>query len=113
MKTYAQALDLKDDPKLIEEYVRYHGEVWPEVVAALRAIGIARMKIFLQGTRLFMFYEAPDGFVPERDYQAYAANARCRAWDTLMRGYQERVPGARRGEWWEPMDLVFDLEAQG
>lgn len=112
MKTYAQALDLKDDPTLIQEYVRYHEQVWPEVVAALRSIGIKRMKIFLQGTRLFMFYEAPDDFVPERDYQAYAADAKCRAWDALMRGYQRRVPGAGRGEWWEPMDLVFDLESQ-
>jgi L-rhamnose mutarotase len=111
MKAFAQALDLKDDPALIAAYREHHRHVWPEVTAALRSIGITRMRLFLLGTRLFMYYEAPDGFVPERDYQSYAADARCQAWDTLMRGFQQRVPGARQGDWWAPMDLVFDLEA--
>ena len=111
MKAFAQALDLKDDPALIAAYREHHRHVWPEVTAALRAIGIERMRLFLLGTRLFMYYEAPDGFVPERDYQSYAANARCAAWDALMRGFQQRVPGARQGDWWTPMELVFDLES--
>lgn len=112
MKPFAQALDLADDPALIAAYKEHHRAVWPEVVAALRAIGITRMRLFRHGTRLFMYYEAPDSFDPSRDYQAYAANARCAAWDALMRGFQRRVPGARPGEWWSPMELVFDLEAQ-
>ncbi|MBL9032964.1 MAG: L-rhamnose mutarotase [Phycisphaerae bacterium] len=112
MKPYAQALDLVDDPSLIAAYKEHHRAVWPEVVAALRGLGIARLRIFLHGTRLFMYYEAPDAFDPARDYQAYAANARCAAWDALMRGFQRRVPGARPGEWWSPMELVFDLETE-
>ncbi|MEY3230350.1 MAG: hypothetical protein RL689_439 [Planctomycetota bacterium] len=111
MKSFAQALDLKDDPALIEAYVAHHRRVYPEVVAALRGIGITRMKIFLLGTRLFMYFEAPDTFDPGRDYQAYAADARCRAWDELMRAFQRRVPGAREGEWWAAMTEVFDLES--
>ena len=111
MKAFAQALDLKDDPTLIAAYKEHHQRVFPEVIAALREIGITRMKLFMLGTRLFMYFEAPDQFLPERDYQAYAANARCAAWDALMRGFQQRAPGARPGEWWTPMELVFDLES--
>ena len=113
MKSFAQTLDLIDDPALIASYKEYHKAVWPEVTAALREIGITRMKIFLQGTRLFLYYEAPDTFVPERDYQQYAANAKAKAWDTLMRGFQKRVPGAKVGEWWEPMELVVELGNEG
>ena len=111
MKAYAQALDLKDDPALIAEYKTYHKHVWPEVKAALRGIGIKTMRIYLVGTRLFMYFEAPDGFVPERDFQAFADTPRGAAWDRLMRRFQQRVPGAGAGEWWTPMELVFDLEA--
>ncbi len=34
MKTYCFALDLHDDPGLIEEYKRYHRQenIWPEVL---------------------------------------------------------------------------------
>lgn len=109
MKTFAQALDLKDDPALIREYVDHHRHVWPEVTAALRKIGISRMQIFLLGTRLFMVYEAPDRFDPARDYQSYAADPRCRAWDELMRRFQQPAPGAKPTDWWTPMDCIFEL----
>ena len=109
MKSFAQALDLVDE-SVVDAYKEYHKAVWPEVLDALREIGITKMKIFLQGTRLFLYYEAPDDFVPERDYQKYAANAKAKAWDAMMRGFQKRVPGAKLGEWWEPMELVFELE---
>ncbi len=110
MKCYAQALDLVDDPVLIREYVEHHRRVWPEVVSALRAMGIRRMRIFLLGSRLFMCFEAPDGFDATRGYQAYAADPRCREWDRLMRRYQRPAPGAKPGAWWAPMEEVFSLD---
>ena len=110
MPSFAQALDLRDDPQLIEEYRRSHHAVWPEVVAALRTIGITRMKIYLIGSRLFMYYEAREGFDPRRDFQAYAADPRTRAWDTWMRSFQRKLAEAGPEDWWVPMDEVFDLE---
>jgi L-rhamnose mutarotase len=111
MRMFAQALDLADDPALIAEYEAYHRAVWPEVKAALRAIGIAEMKIFRTGTRLFMIYEAPDDFDPARDFQSYTAVPEARRWDELMRRFQRPVPGAPEGAWWTAMEKVFDLEA--
>ncbi|MCB9845250.1 MAG: L-rhamnose mutarotase [Phycisphaeraceae bacterium] len=111
MRAFAQALDLVDDPELIEEYRRHHRRVWPEVVSGLRAIGIRNMRIFLAGSRLFMYYEAPDDFDPSRDYQFYANDPRTREWDELMRRYQRPVPGCPSGRWWMPMEEVFDLES--
>ncbi|GMV26964.1 MAG: hypothetical protein AMXMBFR58_29950 [Phycisphaerae bacterium] len=112
MKCFAQALDLKNDPKLIAEYKEWHTRVWPEVLNGLRELGIRNMRIFLMGTHLFMYYEAPDGFDPARDYQKYAQHPRVREWDQFMRGFQQRVAEARpeTGEWWTAMELVFDLE---
>jgi L-rhamnose mutarotase len=110
VKAYAQALDLKDNEELIEQYKEYHRHVWPEVIEALRGIGITRMKIFLLGTHLFMYFEAPDDFVPERDFQSYTKSERAQEWDTLMRNFQQKTPEAGPNDWWAPMDLVFDLE---
>jgi len=110
MKSFAQALDLKDDPELIARYKEYHHAVWPEVVEALRGIGISKMKIFLLGQRMFMYLEAPDSFDPARDFAGYTATERTRAWDELMRGFQQRAPGAVDGEWWAAMEEVFDID---
>jgi L-rhamnose mutarotase len=109
MKTFAQALDLKDDAATIAEYEEYHRAVWPEVKAALRAVGIADMQIYRTGNRLFMTYTAPDDFDPDKDFASYTKVAKAREWDELMRGYQQRVPSAPEGAWWTPMPKVFDL----
>lgn len=114
MKSSAQTLELIDDAARIAEYVAYHQAVWPEVLRGLRAIGIRTMRIYLHGNRLFMYMEADDAFDPARDYQAYANDPRTRAWDELMRTYQQRVPAAdpRDGQWWSEMTEVFDLGDQ-
>ena len=110
LKTFAQALDLVDDPAAISAYEKYHRAVWPEVLTALRGIGIERMEIFRVGTRMFMYFSAPDEFDPEMDFQTYTESARCQEWDELMRQYQQRIPNATEGEWWTPMPCVFDTE---
>jgi L-rhamnose mutarotase len=112
MQTFAQAIDLVDDAALIDEYVRAHRAVWPEVEAGLRAIGIRSMRIWRLGPRLFMVCEAYDGFDPARDYQRYADDPRTRAWDELMRRFQRPAPGARPGEWWAAMERVYELRPE-
>lgn len=109
MKSYAQALDLKSDPSLIEAYRRHHVAVWPEVIAGLRAIGIREMRIWLVGTRLFMLFEAPDDFDPCRDFRTYGQDPRCRQWEEWMRTYQVRLAEAGPQDWWAPMEEVFAL----
>jgi L-rhamnose mutarotase len=59
-----------------------------------------------------MYMEAVDGFSPERDFPKLAEDARYREWDELMRGLQQPASEARAGEWWAPMEEVFDLSRQ-
>ena len=110
MKSFAMALDLKDDPETVERYKEYHRAVWPEVLDGLRSLDISRMKISLHGRRLFMYLEAPDSFDLQRDFPRYMASERAREWDTLIRRFQQQVPGARPDEWWVEMEEVFDLQ---
>ena len=109
MRAFAQAIDLTDDPARIDEYLRHHRAVWPEVTVGLRAIGIRGMRIWRGGTRLFMVVETDDDFDPSR-YQTYASNPRTQEWDALMRSFQRPTPFAKPGEWWSPLEEVFDLD---
>ena len=111
MKTYAMALDLIDDPEVIEEYKEHHRHVWPEVKQGLEKIGISEMKIFLTGCRLFMFLRTEDEFDLKKDFQSYTdTSPRARMWDDLMRNLQQKIPSAKIGDWWVPMEEVFNLE---
>lgn len=43
-RRYCQALDLADDPALIEEYQRYHREIWPEITGICVVMASQRWK---------------------------------------------------------------------
>ena len=64
VKRYCQTMDLKDNPKLIKEYIRCHSkpEAWPEIRAGIRSVGILEMEIYILGSRLFMIIETPLDF---------------------------------------------------
>ena len=112
MQSYGMTLMLKDDEQIVERYKQYHRDAWPEVVSRLRESGVTEMRIYLLGRRMFMYMEAVDGFSPELDFPKLAQDPRYRAWDELMRGLQQPAPEARAGEWWAPMEEVFDLSRQ-
>lgn len=103
-------LGLRDDPARIAAYVEAHRRAWPLVKARLREVGISSMRIYLRGRRLFMVFEAPDSFDPDRDFATLLDDPTYVEWDRQMRELQEPAPEARPGEWWAPMDLVFDLD---
>ena len=88
MKRLCLALDLKDDPELIEEYKQHHQRVWPEIQQSILAAGIAQMEIYLVGCRLFMVLEAEDSFTLERKAALDARNMKVQQWEELMWKYQ-------------------------
>jgi L-rhamnose mutarotase len=113
MPTFAMALDLVDDPRVIAEYEAHHRAVWPEVLAALRQVGLIDMRIFRSGHHLFMVMTAPDAFDPTTAFRDYAATPAVKRWDELMRGFQRKVPHAGPDDWWTPIPCVFDLSRPG
>lgn len=112
MQSYGMTLLIRDEPGAVERYREYHRQVWPEVAARLREIGVESMKIYLIGRRLFMYMEAVDGFDPEREFPRLADDPRYREWEELMAGLQEPAPEAAGGDGWAVMDVVFDLGRQ-
>lgn len=112
MKRYCLALDLKDDPELIESYKTYHqpGNVWPEVIESIRDSGIHDMEIFLTGHRLFMIMEVDDSFDFATKARRDAADPKVQAWEALMWIFQEALPWAEEGEKWVQMTAIFQLQ---
>lgn len=112
MAIYALALDLRDDPRLIAEYLEHHRRVWPQVLEALAATGLEDIKIFRAGRRLFMIMIAPEGFEPETSFAAYRKHPVAGEWDELMKTYQQKLPEAGPDEWWMRLEPVFDFSEQ-
>jgi len=102
-------LDLKDDPRVIAEYRRYHENVWPEVKQSLRDAGILEMEIYLGGNRLFMVLETVEGFSFEEKLRADAQNPKVCEWEALMSKFQQPIPGSKPGQKWRATECVVTL----
>lgn len=109
MKVFAITIDLKDDSEIFKEYDAYHKAVWPEVKAAVAAIGIRNVKIFRLGNRLVQVFEAEDAFVPKTDMPKYSqGNPTVEKWDAMMQEFQVPLSSRQPGEWWAEMKMVYD-----
>ncbi|MDR9408467.1 MAG: L-rhamnose mutarotase [Balneolaceae bacterium] len=112
MKRFCFALDLKNDPELIDEYIKHHENVWPEILDSITNAGIINMEIYNVGNRLFMIMETTDDFVPEAKAEADQNNPKVQEWESLMDNYQKRLPFANKNQKWVQMDRIFSLNEQ-
>ena len=109
---YCQALDLVDDPKLIEEYEHIHQSIWPEVAKNIRDSGVVDMQIWRIGTRLFMIMDVDESFSFERSGQMGEGNPTVVKWEEQMWKFQAATPWTPEGSKWVLMEQIFSLEAQ-
>lgn len=71
-------------PDKLDEYIRLHQEVWPELLDDMRAAGIRNYTIFSDGPELFGYYECDD---LEKVQQAMATSDANRRWQEFMSNY--------------------------
>lgn len=109
MKRYCFALDLKNDPTLIESYKKHHDNIWPEIVESIQSSGIIEMQIYLIENRLFMIMDTTDDFNMSEKAAADDSNPKVQEWEKLMWTYQQSLPTAKPGEKWQLMDKIFQL----
>jgi L-rhamnose mutarotase len=106
---YCLALDLKDDPQLIEEYEKYHKLVWEEIKKSIYDAGITNMEIYRTGNRLFMIMETNEYFSFEKKAAMDNANQKVQEWEQLMWKFQQPLPWTKEGEKWVLMEKIFQL----
>jgi L-rhamnose mutarotase len=111
-RRFCLTLDLKNDPKLIAEYKRYHEKIWPDISQSIKDSGIEDMEIYLLGTRMFMIMDVNESFSFEAKANADLLNPKVQEWEKLMWSFQKPLPQAKPGEKWLPMERIFKLDRQ-
>lgn len=111
VKRYCQTLDLKDDPKLIAQYVEAHSRYkqWPEIREGIREVGILEMEIYLLGNRLFMIVDTPLDFDWSSAMKRLATLPRQAEWEDYVAIFQACREGSTSDEKWQLMDRIFYL----
>lgn len=109
MQQFIQTLDLIDDPDLIKFYLDAHDNIWPEIVDGIRKVGITRMDIYRDGTRLVMIVEMPDNIDRQQAFATLATLPRQAEWEDHVGRAQQCQPGATSDSKWREMTRVFTL----
>lgn len=107
MRRIAFLLKVKEDK--IDEYVKHHETVWPEMLDALRRTGWHNYSLFMrEDGLLFGYFETPDTFGAALDGMSKEeVNKR---WQEFMTPYFEGLGGAHADENMVELKEVFHLE---
>ncbi len=106
---YCFALDLKEDPKLIEAYDLHHQKVWPEIESQILKTGVKSLELYRVQNRLFMILEAAPSFSLVEKAKSDAAHPKVQEWEKLMWNFQQQLPFAQPGEKWVLMKKIYTL----
>ncbi|WP_127473361.1 L-rhamnose mutarotase [Microbacterium sulfonylureivorans] len=103
------AFQLQVEPELLDEYLRRHSPVWPEMLAEIAAAGRRNYTLFLaDGGRLVGYYETDD----DDAAQAYLAKSAVAArWEAEMGRFFVGLDG-RPDQAAVPLTEIFHLEDQ-
>jgi L-rhamnose mutarotase len=107
MKRYGQIIRVR--PEFEQEYIKYHEQVWPEVLQTIRDCNIRNYSIFLKDHVLYAYFEYL-GADFEADLQKMAADPKTQEWWRIMEPMQEPIPTRAPGEWWAKMVEVFHTD---
>ena len=101
------AFRLRIKATAIEGYEHDHKNVWPELLAKLKAVGISDYSIFRRGQDLFLVMRVADFEAAWRALENDPVNIR---WQQEMAKYFEPVPDLQPGERFAVMKEVFYME---
>ena len=107
MKRYAMVIGI--DTERLEEYKKYHAEIWPEVKKALQKANVTNYSIHYKDGLLFSYYEyVGDDF--EKDMSIMDGNETVQKWQGIMNEIQKPLETRKDGEWWAEMEEIFYME---
>jgi len=107
LKRYGQVIAIKEG--MLDEYLRLHADVWPEVEQRMYDSNMRNFTIFRHilpadsRTYLFMYYEYI-GTNFEADMAAMSADETTQKWWALTEPCQDPLENRKKGDWWANME---------
>lgn len=107
MKRFGQLIGVKSEA--LNDYKKYHADVWPEILAKITECNIRNFTIFYKDDLLFASFEYHgDDF--DADMARMADDPKTQEWWGIMKPMQKPLETRAPGEWWADMEEVFHLD---
>jgi len=112
MKRYGMVLGIK--PEKIDQYVKLHAAVWPDVLKKITECNIRNYSIYLRqlddGRHYIFSYFEYHGADFAADMAKMAADPATQRWWAVCKPCQQPLGNRKEGEWWSMMEEVFHYD---
>lgn len=104
-KRIVMSLELKNNPKLLSEYIAVHrkDKIWPQIIENMNTIGILDMSIYLYNYRAFLIMDAHLNFNLEKDGIQWANLPKEKEWQEYVAKFQKVNLMSKATEKWQVM----------
>lgn len=111
VKRYCQIIEIEDDEKLIDGYIKCHSaeESWKEVRDGIKAVGILEMELYIYGNKVIMIVEAPEDFDWDEAMNKLSTLERQAEWEEYVSRFQGCSSDATSAQKWNLMKRIFHL----
>lgn len=109
VRRYCRMLHLR--PGMAEAYRNRHSarNIWDEILAGIKEVGILEMELWLLGDTDIMILETPVDFDLDAAMARLATLPRQQEWEDYMSIFQQAEPGETSDQKWQPMERIFHL----
>ena len=98
---------LEKNPLMIQDYINYHANVWPEVIDDLRKRPVGRMRIYNSENKLVMLLEVDKDFDIKDGIHIEPPMPKVKEWSSIMSKLGKKLESGKLDSW-TAMNMVFD-----
>ena len=100
---------IKVQPGKLDEYRKYHAQVWPEIIEIIRKCNIRNYSIYEKDGYLFSYFEYAESDF-SADMARMVADPKTQEWWAIIKPLQEPLSTRKESEWWANMEEVFHCD---
>ena len=110
---YVFGVCLVDDSSIVQEYLNYHQNIWPEVEKGFQKAGYENIRLYRFENYVTMIVKVPKG--ADLGIMGQICNdshPRVAEWNKLMDSFQKGLPGTEEGQTWVALEKYYEFEKQ-
>lgn len=105
------AVRLVEDSSMVEKYLNYHKNIWPEVEAGFKKAGYENIRLYHYENYLSMIVKIPKGSdLGKMGQVSNDSHPRVAEWNKLMDSFQRGLPGTLEGQTWVEMEKYYEFK---
>jgi len=109
---YVFGVRLIDDGEMVQKYLEYHQNVWPEVEKGFEEAGYKQIRLYRYGNYVTMILKVPKGAdLAKMGEISKNSDPKVEEWQNLMDDFQRGLPGVEEDQKWVMLEKIYEFKS--